>query len=135
MADSAAVPVGPGTFVIDVSGTREVVYVARQGEDVWAFWKGHVFRSGAGPSERIERRAHVELAQRLASPMPATVVQVLAAPGARVKKGETVVILEAMKMELPVRARAEGTVTAVHCRAGELVQADQVLVEIGDVSR
>jgi biotin carboxyl carrier protein len=130
MADAAAVPVGPGTFVIEVAGTRRVVYVARQGEDIWAFWNGHVFRSGAGASHGTEPRAHVELAQQLTSPMPATVVQVLVSPGARVKKGEAVVLLEAMKMELPVRARAEGTVSAVRCRAGELVQAEQVLVEI-----
>ena len=51
------------------------------------------------------------------------------APGSHVKKGDVVVLLEAMKMELPIRALSDGTVTAVHCRDGELVQADQVLVE------
>ena len=35
-----------------------------------------------------------------------------------------------MKMELPLRAPADGTVTAVHCRAGELVQPGVPLVEI-----
>ena len=61
--------------------------------------------------------------------MPATVIRVLVAPGSHVKKGDVVVLLEAMKMELPIRALSDGTVTAVHCRDGELVQADQVLVE------
>jgi biotin carboxyl carrier protein len=50
--------------------------------------------------------------------------------GARVKKGETLVILEAMKMELPLRASADATVTAVGCREGELVQPETVLVEL-----
>ena len=46
------------------------------------------------------------------------------------RKGDTVVLLEAMKMELPLRAPADGTVAAVHCREGELVQAESVLVEL-----
>jgi biotin carboxyl carrier protein len=47
-----------------------------------------------------------------------------------VKKGDTLLVLEAMKMELPVRAPGDGTVTAVSCREGELVQAGVVLVEL-----
>jgi biotin carboxyl carrier protein len=62
--------------------------------------------------------------------MPATVLKVLAKVGAAVKKGETLVILEAMKMELPLRAAADATVSAVRCREGELVQPDAVLVEL-----
>jgi biotin carboxyl carrier protein len=69
------------------------------------------------------------VAQSLAAPMPATVIKVLVAPGDHVTKGDVVVLLEAMKMELPIRALSDGTVTAVHCRDGELVRADQVLVE------
>jgi biotin carboxyl carrier protein len=62
--------------------------------------------------------------------MPATVLKVLVQPGAKVKKGDVVLILEAMKMELPLRAAGDATVTAVHCREGELVQPDVVLVEL-----
>ena len=39
-----------------------------------------------------------------------------------------------MKMELPLRAPRDGVVTAVHCREGELVQADTVLVELGQMT-
>jgi acetyl/propionyl-CoA carboxylase alpha subunit len=48
----------------------------------------------------------------------------------RVKKGETVVLLEAMKMELPIRSLSDGTIAAVRCREGELVTAGQVLIEM-----
>jgi biotin carboxyl carrier protein len=60
------------------------------------------------------------------------VLKVLVAPGSQVKKGDTVIILEAMKMELPIRTSREGIVTAVLCREGELVQPERVLVEIAD---
>jgi biotin carboxyl carrier protein len=62
--------------------------------------------------------------------MPAIVRQVIARPGAIVRKGEALIVLEAMKMELPIRAPADGTVVAVHCREGELVQPDALLVEL-----
>jgi 3-methylcrotonyl-CoA carboxylase alpha subunit len=65
----------------------------------------------------------------LTAPMPATVVRVDAAPGARVRRGDTLIILEAMKMELPIRAESDGVVKAIHCRAGELVQPGVPLVD------
>ena len=62
--------------------------------------------------------------------MPATVVRVDAAPGDTVHRGDTLIVLEAMKMELPVRAPADGTVKAVHCKPGDLVQPGVPLIEI-----
>jgi 3-methylcrotonyl-CoA carboxylase alpha subunit len=67
----------------------------------------------------------------LTAPMPATVVRIEAEVGTQVKRGETLLILEAMKMELPVRASSDGTVTAVNCREGDLVQPGVALIEIG----
>jgi 3-methylcrotonyl-CoA carboxylase alpha subunit len=62
--------------------------------------------------------------------MPATVRRLLVAPGDRVKAGDSLLILEAMKMELPVRAPAAGTVRAILCREGDLVQPGVALVTI-----
>ena len=66
----------------------------------------------------------------LASPMPATVVRVIAEPGLRVSRGDTLVVLEAMKMELSIRAPHDGLVQAVHCTEGQLVQPGVVLVDL-----
>ncbi len=62
--------------------------------------------------------------------MPATVIRVLAEPGREVKRGETLLLLEAMKMELPVRAPRDGKVKALHCQAGQLVQPGVPLVDL-----
>jgi acetyl/propionyl-CoA carboxylase alpha subunit len=68
--------------------------------------------------------------QALTAPMPATVVAVHVKTGDPVTKGDTVVVLEAMKMEMPVRVTEDGVVAAVCCKEGDLVQADAVLLEM-----
>lgn len=68
----------------------------------------------------------------LSSPMPATVIAVHVAEGDEVATGDVLVLLEAMKMELPLRAPHAGRVTAVHCVPGTLVQPGVVLVTIDE---
>jgi len=123
--------IGDGVYRVVLDGRSETVYVAGLRGDRWVFWNGHVFRGSFGDEplssgQVIRRDAH----QALTAPMPATVIKVLVVVGAAVKKGETLIILEAMKMELPLRASTDATVTAVHCREGELVQPDTVLIEL-----
>jgi 3-methylcrotonyl-CoA carboxylase alpha subunit len=64
--------------------------------------------------------------------MPATVLRIVVKTGDVVKKGQTLILLEAMKMELPVKTAADGIVTAVNCREGELVQPGTTLVELDE---
>jgi len=61
--------------------------------------------------------------------MQGTIVKVSVSDGDSVSEGDTLVVLEAMKMELPLRALGDGVVAAVRCREGELVAADAPLVE------
>lgn len=68
----------------------------------------------------------------LSSPMPATVTAMPVGIGQTVEAGDVLIALEAMKMELPLRAPRRAIVTALHCRVGDLVQPDVVLVELGD---
>jgi len=64
------------------------------------------------------------------SPMPATVVAINATVGQQVNEGDTVIVLEAMKMELPIKAPRSGVVKAVHCVTGDLVQPGVNLLEL-----
>jgi biotin carboxyl carrier protein len=124
------VRIGAGVYRVETDGRAELVYVAGAPGNRWAFWNGQVFRQSADASAGQPARAKRDAHQELSAPMPATVLKVLVTIGARVKKGETLVILEAMKMELPLRAAADATVAAIRCREGELVQPDAVLVEL-----
>lgn len=64
------------------------------------------------------------------APLPGTVLQIKAAVGQAVKAGETVVIIEAMKMENEVVAPSEGKITSIVCQKGAAVQANDPLFTI-----
>jgi acetyl/propionyl-CoA carboxylase alpha subunit len=94
-------------------------------------WNGVAAQAAnRGPSPPRRKRAGSDGRQVLTAPMPATVISIPVKTGDAVHKGDVVVLLEAMKMELPLRAMADGVVAAVRCREGELVQADAALVEL-----
>jgi biotin carboxyl carrier protein len=68
------------------------------------------------------------VAERIVAEMVAGVLTVAVAPGDRVAAGDTVVLLESMKMEIPVIAEHGGTVVEVTVTAGDVVQEGDVLV-------
>ena len=65
-----------------------------------------------------------------ASSLRGRVLDVLVQVGDAVHKGDALVLLEAMKMELRIAAPADGVVTAVRCTPGAVVERGQVLVEV-----
>jgi acetyl-CoA carboxylase biotin carboxyl carrier protein len=62
--------------------------------------------------------------------MVANVWKVVAAAGDQVDDGDTLVILESMKMEIPVLAEGAGTVTTMHVAEGDVVQEGDLIAEI-----
>jgi acetyl-CoA carboxylase biotin carboxyl carrier protein len=59
-----------------------------------------------------------------------TVWKIEVKPGAQVNEGDTVIILESMKMEMPVEAPCSGTIGEIKIKEGEPVNEDQVLATI-----
>jgi propionyl-CoA carboxylase alpha chain len=66
----------------------------------------------------------------LATPVPGTVTQVLLETGAQVAAGDTIVVLEAMKMEHRIRANLEGTVTEIRVQVGDSVEAHHIVAVV-----
>jgi acetyl-CoA/propionyl-CoA carboxylase biotin carboxyl carrier protein len=69
----------------------------------------------------------------LITPMQGTIVKIVAAEGSVVKAGDAVVILEAMKMEQPLTAHKDGTVTGLAVEVGQTVAADTEICQIKDL--
>jgi 3-methylcrotonyl-CoA carboxylase alpha subunit len=114
-----------GEIIVTDGDRVERMYGVADGDTAWIFHDGLVYRIAGADGPRTASHAHGSLS----APMPATVVAVNVAPGDAVEAGAILILLEAMKMELPVRAPGDGRVKAVHCRPGELVQPDVVLIE------
>jgi biotin carboxyl carrier protein len=70
------------------------------------------------------------MTQQIASELVAVVAQVQVVVGQHVEAGEELVLLESMKMEIPMLAEAAGTVTQVQVSPGDVVQEGDVLVVI-----
>ena len=64
------------------------------------------------------------------APMGGKVIEINVSPGDTVSEDDEVIILEAMKMELPIISQTSGTVKEVSCQTGDTVEADAVLVVI-----
>jgi biotin carboxyl carrier protein len=130
MGSVGVMQIGDGEYLVEIEGRRERVYVVGPPHDRWVFWNGQVYRGNFAADSGSRRRERHAAIQVVAAPMPATVMNVLVHEGQTIHKGDTVVVLEAMKMELPIRAAGDAVVRAVRCRPGDLVQADSTLIEL-----
>jgi biotin carboxyl carrier protein len=105
-------------------------WVVRDRDTRWVYLDGRCYE--IHEPRRDARRRAAGHHGALTSPMPATVRRIAVAVGDSVKAGDTLIVLEAMKMELPVRATHAGTVAAITCREGELVQPGVPLIELDE---
>jgi biotin carboxyl carrier protein len=116
--------------VSGTNGSTATGWAVVSGDTRWVFLDGRVFEFEVARGGRRKRGGGHH--GSLSAPMPATVRRIDVKPGDTVKRGQTLILLEAMKMELPVRASSDGTVTSVNCREGELVQPGTTLIELDD---
>jgi pyruvate carboxylase subunit B len=124
-------------FFVSVDGVQEEVLVEALNEvEVYGGMGGVVAGGGSksktkeggkaapGKRPRPTHQGHVSTA------MPGTIVDVLVEPGKKVKAGDPVLVIEAMKMENEVQASISGTVTNVWVVKGDTVTPDEALIEI-----
>ena len=104
-----------GACVVDVGDDRYVIRVEEETR--------YIIRTKGGAAED-----HGALT--LVAPLPGRIVNVAVRPGDRVEKGDTLLVIEAMKMENEFKSGAAGTVTEVRVTPGQAVNGGDVLVVI-----
>lgn len=120
------------TFVLEVEqpdGLRQCIraaaHVAGDKRQLWVNGRSFTY-------ERLRHRPTGASTHdgSLAAVIPAVVSEILVAVGDRVETGDKLILLESMKMVIPIQAPHDGVVTAVHCQTGESVQAGIPLIEL-----
>lgn len=104
-----------GACVVDVGGEWYEISVEEQAR--------HIIRAGAMGGALRSRT--------LTAPLPGRISRVAVAPGDTVAAGDTLLVIEAMKMENEFRATGPGTVAEVRVAAGQAVNAGDVLIVMG----
>jgi len=123
-----------GTKTIALDGVRRRAPVSRSGDGLFVVvdgvtWGLTVVDPLAPPS--VTGRGD----DRLVAPMPGRIVSVAAAPGATVSKGDVLMVLEAMKVQMRLTSPRDGLVASVRAQAGELVEEGIELVTFADPAK
>lgn len=118
----------PGVFVLQDGLRSETFLCVRDGPAVHLFWRGVVY--GLREERAGGRTAPRHASGALEAPMPGKVIAVRVAVGQAVKKGEELLVIEAMKMENALRAPRDGIVKSVSAQPGDRVNPGVVLVEL-----
>ncbi|MEO7326390.1 MAG: acetyl/propionyl/methylcrotonyl-CoA carboxylase subunit alpha [Dokdonella sp.] len=143
-----------GSYVLEHEGTRCIVANAVLRDDILAAsfdavtqrWHTRIDHDRVGVHDGIRRHAYahapafayasatVGSGDRVLAPMPGRIVLVKTKVGDEVVEGQELLVMEAMKMELSLKAPRAGTVESVQAVAGEFVEADAVMVRLATAS-
>lgn len=120
-----------GQLELLIDGQRVTAYISSDGAKRWVTVNGQTFvltKSVAGT--RKSGGGHHHAAGELTAPMPGLVRSVNVEEGETVSKGQTLLVLEAMKMEIRIHAPREGVIQKLFVKQGQTVEREQILIEI-----
>jgi 3-methylcrotonyl-CoA carboxylase alpha subunit len=118
---------GELTFTVD--GITHTAYIASEGTTRYIAIDGDVFELKK-PDERRVRRKQQHGEDNLAASMPGQVTKVLVSEGDSVQRGQPLIVLEAMKMEIRIAAPHDGRVVKVLAQPGQIIDRGQELIEM-----
>jgi len=114
---------------VDTSVTKSA-YVSFDGAKRWVTINGQT--TLLTKSSGAKRNVRQDSVRGLAAPMPGQVRSVVVSVGDVVKKGQTLLTMEAMKMEIRIQALKDGAVKTVFVKQGQTVEREQILIEMED---
>jgi acetyl/propionyl-CoA carboxylase alpha subunit len=118
-----------GKLDLLIDGKRVTAYVSSENAKRWVTVNGQTFVLTKSSGLKRKSAGH-DHASELAAPMPGQVRAVNVVEGESVTKGQTLLVLEAMKMEIRIQARRDGNVMKLLVKQGQTVERDQILIEI-----
>lgn len=122
-------PVGDGVRLV-FADRQTLAWTAADGDAQHVWVDGEQVTLTVPSAGRTSRKAAVSGDKQVRSAMPGQVRAVLVAAGDAVKAGQTLVVMEAMKMEIRANAPFDGIVAGVRVQVGDVVERDAALVEL-----
>ena len=119
-----------GKLNLLIDGQHVTAYVSSDNAKRWVTINGQTFVLTKSSGARKGRHGHHHAAGELTAPMPGQVRAVNVSEGDTVTKGQTLLVLEAMKMEIRVHAPRGGVVRKLFVKEGQTVEREQILIEI-----
>ncbi len=123
-----------GRLDLILNGRHLTAYVSRDGSKRWVTVEGQTYlftQSNETASSKSRRsRPGPDRTGQLTAPMPGQVHSVAVNEGEAISKGQTILVIEAMKMEIRIQAPQDGTIRRLHVKPGQTVERGQTLVEI-----
>jgi acetyl-CoA/propionyl-CoA carboxylase, biotin carboxylase, biotin carboxyl carrier protein len=127
VADLATEPEDRNNVVVEVGGKRIEVSLPKR-----LVASGSASNAGRAPKRKAHATAGGPSGNTVKAEMQSTVVKIAVAEGDKVVEGDLVIVLEAMKMEQPIKAHKAGTITKISAEVGSTIPAGTVLLEIED---
>ncbi len=118
-----------GKLDLLIDGKQVTAYVSSDNARRWVTVNGQTFVLTKSSGMKRKSAGH-DHASELAAPMPGLVRAVNVNEGDMVIKGQTLLLLEAMKMEIRVQAPKEGVVKKLFVKQGQTVEREQILIEV-----
>lgn len=118
----------PGKLELLIDGKQVTAYVSSENNKRWITVNGRTLMVTKTTSARQRGHGHQQAAGELNAPMPGQVRAVNVSAGETVTKGQTLLILEAMKMEIRVQAPRDGVVVSIDVKQGQTVEREQRLI-------
>ncbi len=118
-----------GRFDLLIDRQRLTAFVSSDGLDRWVTLDGRTYVLAKSSGSSRPGGAH-EASPELSAPMPGQVRAVHVSAGDVVAKGQVLLVLEAMKMEIRIQAPFDGRVLSVDARVGQTVEREQVLIRM-----
>lgn len=122
----------PGELSLRFDGRPVRLYWAHQNDVHWVALEGCTYALRKPSSQSRKPASAATSSSVLRAPMPAQVRAVLVAEANRVESGQTLMLLEAMKMEIKLQAPHRGRVVRLPVQEGQSVERDQVLIELSE---
>lgn len=119
------------TYSILVDNKSITVGIFREGKKIQIFHEGDLYELEA-VSGRDASQAEGTGSLNITAPMHSRVVKILKKQGDSVEVGDSVIVVEAMKMESELKASASGVIKEIRTKEGETVEKDSVLVALSD---